>query len=762
MAALKTVSTVSVSTGFLATLAGALTVGLALSSCGGGGGGGGSSVTSGIKATLQAVHQGRLVDVWALQFGGKNITLYQADVLIGPDIEDQRKTGSNVRDQDILYDFISSNPENLQPRLLITREVKVQKDGTVVASPEFQAAFEKLDDRARDVAPAQFGRDTSVAPYPVVPRNAALRLTFSQDLGLPEDFFVERNAQGVSVKNTEAVQLLQIKGDPNDNNPVGDFEVIPARVVIQKNVLIIDAVLLGNEGLQYGVKNVASGMPAAPDQIGANIRLAVALEGPLRIPGVADNPITNLNGRNNSGDKSIIRDFRSGNVNDNSADLSRGFVRDPLPPRVVGQMLMFLAQVDSNNLSIPGSKILKIFKGGVIHEIDRGDVIRLLRLGEPQPVAVVEILTEPADDFGKPTVQYVNVVVREVMVGQTDVLEELDPSAAPSDPQNPGYLTNGYPIVPGTEREEWFSNHGPRAVVIAEYTHERPDPNNPGQFYGDDLTYFVSFSPSPIQDPGSTAPPNQDVSPFAGAIVRFNKPVDMRTVRGLDSVFFATRDVTTRSAIKSFLASANMAAGLVDDPAFLAKFRTPHLVFSRTFNQDGSQTAIRVQPTLGLYLDDTMRTAVNADRQAGKPLSQWRYNYYFHLVGGADGVRDLSGNRLDFQVDTAVIDALVMPLALDTRVLGGGSQPRFADNLVAYVARRFADRDEDERPSLYIPSERPPADGTLTQGSYRREDIFVPIAYLPTGELLARTASRQTKVVDNLNQLPPPPQTDVL
>ena len=196
------------------------------------------------------------------------------------------------------------------------------------------------------------------------------------------------------------------------------------------------------------------------------------------------------------------------------------------------------------------------------------------------------------------------------------------------------------------------------------------------------------------------------MSPFAGAIIRFNKPVDMRTVRALDSVFFATRDVMTRDKIAEFLANSNMAKGLVDDPAFQAKFRTPHLVFSRAFDEDGSQTGIRLQPTLGLYLDEAMRTAVNADRLAGKPLAQWRYNYFFHLVGGPQGIRDLAGNELDFQVANSVVEALVMPFSLDTRVLANNTQPRFANNIVAYVVRRFANEDEDERPSLYIPGER--------------------------------------------------------
>ncbi|MEE9125824.1 MAG: hypothetical protein V3U11_01675, partial [Planctomycetota bacterium] len=527
---------------------------LPLTSCGGGGPSGGRNEP--LKSTLQNVHQGRLADVYGLRNvgGRRSVDLYQTDVLIGPDINDQRPSGAEVADKDILYDFISFNPQNLQPRLVITR---------AIGSEEFLEAFHKLDDRARDIAPAQFGRDTSVAPYTVVPRNAALRLTFYRDLELTEDFFVARdgNGQVVGLKNTEAVQLLQIKGDPNDNDHFGDFQVIPTRVVVRDNLLILDPVLLGNEGLQFGVQNVASGMPASPDQTGANIRLAVALVGPLRIGGISDNPITNLSGLNNSRDKSIIRDFRSGNVKDNSPHMSRGFIRDPLPLRLVGQIRMFLENAEDSNVS--GTKVLTIFKGGINHEIDAGDAFRVILLGgESQSEAIVEVLADPPGDRGRPEVQHVDVLVRDVFVGGRDLLEELDPSNQA-----------GFPKTPGPGRNQWLRANAPRAVLIAEYTHQRSDPNNPGQFYGDNPGHFIRFSPTPVQDVGSTALPNQDVSPFADAIVWFNKPVDMTTV-GLDNMFFATRDVTTKKEIESFLQSANMATGLAADPAFLAKFRT--------------------------------------------------------------------------------------------------------------------------------------------------------------------------------------------
>src|SRR5690606_33581916 len=121
-----------------------------------------------------AVEFGSLVDVYGLrktESGAFTAALYERDVLIGSDIVDERDgVNRNRRDNEILYDFLSANPDNLQPRLLITREI---------GSPEFERAFDALDDRVRRVAPGRFGQNTTQAPFSVVPRNAALRLTFS-------------------------------------------------------------------------------------------------------------------------------------------------------------------------------------------------------------------------------------------------------------------------------------------------------------------------------------------------------------------------------------------------------------------------------------------------------------------------------------------------------------------------------------------------------------------------------------------------------
>ncbi len=712
---------------------------LAIPGCSGGGGSGGSpgAVSQG-NASLQTVEYGRLVEVRGFvrtesggpEAGTVKVERYLADVMVGPDIVDQRGNQQQVPDDEITYDFLNSNPENLQPILLITREI---------GSEEFKAAFDALDDNLRQVNGAIFGQDPNLnQAFSVVPRNAGIRLTFSSALGVDSSFFYSTDPDGriTGVKNTEAVQLLEIAGDPTDARDEGDFKVIPTRVVARNNHLIVDPVLLGTEGIQLQAKNNAAGMPESPDQEGANIRIAVALEGPLALKQIsAGSEAVSLIGKNNSALKSLVRDFRSGNANDNSADLSRGFVRDPAPPRIVGELLMFLERVDDINDS---TQRITLYKNEKDHEIDLGDVIRIINPANGEVFASTDVIEEPSDDRGKPGVQHVRMNVRRVAG-----LEAIDPSNDPA-----------YPIDLA-ERERWLRLNAPRSVLVAEFTASREDPTT-GVIVNDDLINFVSFTPGPLPlIDGSPSPQNENVSPFAGAIIRFSKPVDMTTLRSLDSFFFATRNVLDDEVILG-----DHVAPLQLDPSrffpnYKDKYITPHLVVSRIFDEDGSQTALRLQPTMGFYLDQEMR-----DADEGKAFSQKRFEYYVHLLGGPRGIRDLAGNQLDFQSAAGVLDFIAVPFSLDTRQQPNNpSLPMFEDNLVVNIARRFADTDEDEQPSVYLPSEMP-LTSFDNQTNFpnmlaRVDDVFGEVTFLSEGKLQARGTSRFRQVVDNLNQRSP-------
>lgn len=696
----------------------------ALSACGGGGGGSGAPVTPGTtqQPQLLRVEYGRLVDVYGLQITNEGAipALYRRDVVIGGNIEDQRPSNSTLRDDEVTYDFQSADPDTLQPRLFIPRDM---------SGAEFKLAFEALDDQLREVTPMLYGTNGPGTPFSVVPRNAALKLTFSASLGVDDAFFVERNVQGqvTGLRNTEAVQLLRIEADPAQANA---FVPMPVRVLAEDRTLVLDPVLLGTEGLQYQTNNNAAGLPASPDQLGANIRIALALEGPLAIPRLRA-ATSDLTGLNNSSRRSVVRDFRSGNAADTSSDLARGFVRDPLPLRLIGEIVMYLEKVENVNSF---TQEITIYKNGISHEIDRGDVFRFVNDSSGLPFGSSEVVVDPIDDFGNASAQHVRVRVRRVAGAG---LESIDPRNIP-----------GYPSDLAA-REPWLVANAPRAICVCEFTAG-------GDPLRDDPRNFLVFSPSPLPLGGVQPAPNEFVSPYAGSVIRFTKPVDLETVKWADTFFFAMRDLTTTASIEDFINNRPWTNGAANgtgmNPSSFseAKYRTPYLVTSRVFDEDGSQTQLRLQPTSGFFLNDAMRSL---------PTGSEFLNYYLHLISSSSdgGIRDLAGNPLDLQGTTAnSSSSVVIPFTIDTRSNAGA--PVFANNLAVSVVRRFAARDEDANPSYFLPNEVQPASVPSRAASYPLEDLFGGFVYLDN-KLRARPTTRTRVVADNLNQSPVVPPT---
>jgi hypothetical protein len=638
---------------------------LLLTACGGGGGGstGGSAITDG-DADLIQLRSGRLVDVYGLRTTatGSAVELFERDVLIGANIQDERDANSTKKDGEVTYDFIGFNPETLQPNLLITREL---------GSSAFEVAYSALSEQLYEVSPSYYGQDVSSQPLPVVARNSAIELRFSKDLGLSEDFFVERDDQGRirGIKNPNAVQLLEVLGDPNDNDPTGDFRVIPARIIYKGNGIVLDPVLLGVEGTFFNVPNNANGLPASQTAQIPNIRVALALEGLLRIPGLRQISNDNFIGSNLGNVRSVIRDFRSGNSGDTNGRLVRGFARDTLAPRLIGDLAMRLERVDVAN------NRLLIYKNQLIHELDRGDVLSLYPLGSNgTAVQVAEVVVDEDSDKND---QHISVLVRDA-----SAWEQYDPS------NDPGYPLNE------AEREKWLVNNAATVVVATEFNAEK-----------DEITNFARFSPQPFPDAQGNLVLNRNVSPFASLILRFSKPIDLRTVKPLDTLVLASES----DAQKVF------------DP----KEGTPHLIYSQVFDEDGSQTAIRIVPPQGFYLDDEMR-------QSNEP-------FYLHILGGLNGIRDLGNNPVDFQYDVQNRQDAAPPYEffLDTTVNPVTNEPRFPNNRVVNITRRFLATDEDES----------------TAGV---QDWF-GAGSLIDGWLSARPTARVSSYVDDVNQLPSPP-----
>lgn len=680
-----------------------LALGLALpfTACGSGGGGGGTgSASDGIS--LMSIHSGRLVDVYGLVGDGQGnstgaIQLVQTDVLIGNDIQDERQVNENKADSEITYDFIGTDPATLQPKLLITR---------VIGSPAFDQAFDELDDTAQLISAGVYGQNPSLQPFNVAARNSGIRLTFNRDLGLAPDFFIERDAQGnpSGIKNPEAVELVEIVGDPTDKDPIGDFKRITTRIAHRGNLIILDPVLLGVEGNWFHVPNRASGMPESTTQTLANMRINIALEGPLRIRGMTAKTDPRFIQTNLAGRKALVRDFRSGNKLDTTANLQNGFVREKIPPRLVGEMRMRLESVEKLSETV---QRLTIFKAGVVHEIDRGDVLKLYPKGSQTgvPVAVTEVILDPEEDHGKPGEQRVRVRVRSV-----DEWKPYDPSS------NPGFPAS----IP--ERMKWLIDNGPLVVLAAEFFGGDPKKGD-----GDDPENFITFTPDPVPDPGqTTVKPGENVSPFANIVLRFSKPVNLATVKPYDSMILST------------LASARDTL----DP----KLGTPHLIASQIFDEDGSSTALRIAPPMGFFLSDGMRGATKKKQ----------YPYYLHLVGGFEGIRDFAGNPVDFQrtdQSSTQLSFNTFEFFLDNNVEKAGN--RFPNNRVVNIVRRFAALDEDESEKDQIDFFGPVAvvggkaiGRSLTRGSSFVDDKnqlpsppSFPFSFCQSGDFMALTAS---------------------
>ncbi|MCB9882234.1 MAG: hypothetical protein H6832_16810 [Planctomycetes bacterium] len=657
-----------------ALTAGALALSLGLASCGGG-----TSSTSGNAvvnggAELVRVLAGRLTDVYGFRTtssGAKLIELYERDVIVGPDILDERDGNSGKADEEVQYDFISVDTATLQPRLLITREI---------GSDDFVKLFNALDDKAIEVDARAFGDDVETTPFRAIPRNAGFRIDFSKDLGLTEDFFLAKDQDGRvrGIRNPEAVQLLEIVGDPRDNVDTGDFRLIPTRIAYKGKSLVLDPVILGGEGQSYNLTPTARGLPESPNSKAPNVRIAIALEGPLRMPGIAGTGAANgLVSKNLAARKSVVRDLRAGNSKDSNFWVANGFVRDDTPPRLVGEMALRLQRVEVRSAS---DQRLILWKAGISHDIDVGDTLRLFDSAAPEePVAVTDVAVDPVDDAKDPGVQRVTVQVRDA-----SAFEAYDPSRR-----------NDFPTDP-KELDAWLLANAPVCVLSTEFNGEKDDPLN-----------FLSFTPKPIPDPQqTTVAQNRNIRPDASIIVRFTKPVDLGTVRPLDTLIFSTKEDTT----------------VVLD----AKKGTPGLILGQIFDEDGSQTALRSSPPVGFYLDDEMR----------KPANKDLFPYYLHLVGGFTGIRDLGGKPLDFQFLDPNRRFVSFPFYLDTNMQTDGS-PRFPNNIAITVARRFLARDED--------------------GDDKNEDdAFGAIIYL-NGAIQGRPTSRVSSFVDDRNQLPSPP-----
>lgn len=559
---------------------------------------------------------------------------------------------------------------------------------------------ENLDAGALARRLSQFGEQADGANRvtdgsPPVPATAALELLFDRPLA-PTD--------------AEAGQLIGQALQLRENS--SELErALPSRRLVRGSRILVDPQLTASEASASGAMEAAGwpGSASAPATI--ELRLAASA-----LPALGAD---------------VVRTFTCGDSSAATPGIAAA-APSAIPLRLLGHLTMYLERVDPVDST---TQQVTLFKHGLVHELDVGDTIRLLVDNTGIPVLVTELVADPVDDRERPAVSHVRALVA------------FHPALAANDPRRlPNYPSN--PQSPAGEA--WLVANAPRAVVVAEFGAERR--NQAGQTYGDDPRYFVQWSPSPLANPDGSLPEACDqVSPFAGAIVRFNGSVDLNTVRPLDTLFVATRRVLDPAELQAFLQERG-----IDPQTFsVDKFRTPHLVAGERVALDGAQTVFRLQPPLGFYLDAAMRTADQARAFASK-----QFRYWLHLVQGRDGVRDRSGGELDLQF-LRPSDHVAIPFALDMRRAPSGA-PLYPDNHVASVCRRYAARDEDEQPSYYFDDEIRRPNGPVTPENFPVEDVFGAVIYTNTGHLLGPLPTRKRRIVDDLNQQPPPPQASML
>lgn len=478
---------------------------------------------------VPVVQYGRLVDVYGLRSRNGNTV---RELYWAGMLSGPTKPNDHKRP----YETLPSNPDSLRGRVLINHEI---------GSPEFLAAVDRLDNGVIRLTPG-----TSDDP---VPRNAAIRITFLPRLELDP-------------ATRDAIGLVELQ-----NNSAA----VTMRITRCGNTFLVDPVVFGTEALRRQVRN-SVGMPASKGD-SPNVRLRIDLD-------------KLLVGQPGAGKIQFV--FRAANAAEKSPIMVAGMLRDPDPPRILGEMTMYLERVQQLNAN---TKLLTILRSGIEQTPGQGDILRLYDGSTKSPVAALEILQDAPDPLGEESSRRVRVMVRMVRdLKGADLLERMDPRKLA-----------GCPRKPGRQRDEFLAKRAPRIVLLTAY-----DPRR-----GDKPSNFVRFSKASVSN---TKRNREDIPPMASCWVRFSKSIDLATLDTLDTIYFADKE-----------------------RAAPGKQRYSHLIPSRLYAEDSAGMSFRLQPPLGFKLTQAMRQQGIQDRR--KPFHKRRNRYFLNLVGGKAGIKDRFG-----------------------------------------------------------------------------------------------------------------------
>jgi len=618
----------------------------------------------GNNPSLERVEIGRIVDVYAFRRidpgvgdrrlrSNRELELIARDVVINPGIESQSifdAAGNAVATAN--YEFLPFDKNVGHEELVILWDDRAgpEKQSFDEAFASAQTGLVQLPDSYRD-------QNTQTRPIPIVPRNAAIKLTFTGPLNTSADFFAA---------NPAAVQLLEFKGDPNFVEPVDAFRILPYRMVVGTDSLVLDTTILGGEA---GGGITSAGMPTSADNVTANIRIAIPNRGQVVSSFYIDaDRVDELNGKDSADRDSIIRDFRSGNLLDGEA----GRLTEPEAPKLIGSLQMGIVGVDGTNNVLTVNKRLNFVPIRARYPFVDGPLdAQDIPLG-PLSVPVQRGL-QAGDLIQQDVIVQLSNGTFETVTVRAEIIENLAITAdageqslgrAPNAPPGDSGQGETIPVVnlrvatvsPARDSEgnrvSFRSNttpNGEDCTLQASYVEEVPYAVGGGALT--DRAWrnlFVAIEPAPGQ-------PGVDIDPSASVAFEFNKPMD------LDQV-----DVTANLLLTKPDAPNQSFGSQMDDP----KLATMHVVPARLTDLSGDGTILRLQPQLGFA------------HQAGQAEI-----YSAHIRLGNAGITDLAGNSLEIFDDISnPQEAWSVDFQLD---------PSADSNLIGWHTYMFSAEDED-------------------------------------------------------------------
>lgn len=617
----------------------------------------------GAQPSLVSVEIGRLVDVYSFQLASpganpdrrlranRRLELIAENVVVNASIEsDSLFDAAGQRVANANYEFLPFDKALGHEQLVILWDDRPGTDETA----KFADALENAQIGLQQLPASYRNQNTSSRAIPIVPRNAAIKLNFSGPLNVTPEFFLA---------NPSAVQVLEFKGDPDIVDPVDAFRILPYRVVTKDNAVILDTTILGGEAAG-GI--TSPGLPLSADRVTANIRIAIPARGQVLNNFYVDRDgVAELNDVDSAGRVSVIRDFRSGNLED-GVD---GRLSEPDTPKIVAGLPMGITSIDKQNQTVTVNKRLNFVPIRGRYPFVDGPL-----QADGVPTGPQDVPMQRALRAGDLLTQDVTVEVNgsfEVVNLRAEVLENLsiisesgNPNVGKA-PSSGGGFDQGAFLPQVTLR---VASIEPARDSLGRLVQFRANTSPLGEecslraIYIEDVPFNSSGSVSDRQwrnlfariEPAPGAP-GVDIQPNASISIEFTKPMDLDQVDNTAN-FLVTN---TSSVTESF-------AEQMTDP----KRATTRVVPTRLTDLSGDGTVLRLQPPLGFA------------HEAG---ASEVYSVHVRLSSG--GVTDLAGNSVEIFDDlSAPQDAWSVDFQLD---------PQASSNIVSWHTYMFSAEDED-------------------------------------------------------------------